>query len=115
MKKLLTILLFWGVSGNAISQNVVLINPFDVPKGQEAAAIAYWEKARDFLKNQPGYVSTKLHQTQNPKARFHIINVAEWKSPKDFKVAIQKMNKELEPAKIEGLKFYPSLYKVIRE
>ncbi len=95
-------------------KHVTLINPFEVPKGEEQAAIAHWEKARNFLKSQPGYISTKLHRSIQPDARFHMINVAEWESEEAFKAAIKNMSRELEPANIKGLRFYPALYEAIR-
>ena len=98
----------------ANASNIVLINPFEVPKGKEEAALQHWEKARDFLKTQPGYVSTRLHRSIQPNARFHMINVAEWESEEAFQTAIAKMNKTLGPANIKGLKFYPALYEEIR-
>lgn len=38
-----------------------------------------WEMARDFLNDQTGYVSTKLHQSLSPDAKYLLINGAEWK------------------------------------
>jgi hypothetical protein len=36
---------------------VILINPFEVPEGKEEDALAFWEKATDFMRLQPGYIS----------------------------------------------------------
>ena len=41
--------------------DVVLINAFEVPAGDAEAFIAAWEKTRDYLRTQPGYVDTALH------------------------------------------------------
>ena len=97
------------------SEPVVLINPFVVPEGRESEAIAFWEQARDFLKEQPGYISTNLHRTIQPGATFYLINVAVWESPEAFRAATQKMRNELNLPRIEGLAADPALYEVIRE
>jgi heme-degrading monooxygenase HmoA len=56
---------------------VTLINPFEVPKGKEEAVLKMWEKAAEFMKKQPGFVSTRLHRALSPEARFHLINVVQ--------------------------------------
>jgi hypothetical protein len=38
---------------------VTLINPFEVPAGKEAEAVAFWEKVAAFMKQQPGFISTR--------------------------------------------------------
>ena len=57
---------------------VVLINAFEVPMGEDEAFLRGWEAARDVMQRQAGYVSTRLHQSLDPTARFRFINVAEW-------------------------------------
>lgn len=97
------------------TQYTTLINSFEVPNGKLEESIIYWEACRDFLKNQPGYISTKLHQSIKDDSRFLLVNVAIWESPKAFMEASSKMSKELGVAPPEGLMANPSLYDVIRE
>ncbi|MBV7440020.1 antibiotic biosynthesis monooxygenase [Weeksellaceae bacterium TAE3-ERU29] len=97
------------------NKQVTLINPFEVPAGKLDASIQYWEACRDFLKQQPGYVSTKLHQSLKDDATFQLVNIAVWESPEGFMKATTKMRKELGVPPVEGLKPHPSLYKMIRE
>ncbi|MCB9958502.1 MAG: antibiotic biosynthesis monooxygenase [Rhodospirillaceae bacterium] len=94
---------------------VVLINTFEVPEDQIDAAIAGWTAARDFLSEQPGYVGTALHRALAPNARFGLINVARWRSPADFQVAIAKMQAAHVFPDIPGLVYTPGLYRVIAE
>ena len=97
---------------NAMS-TVVLINAFEVPAGQDEAFLRGWEAARDFMQRQAGYVSTRLHQSLDPTARFRFINVAEWASPADFQAALN----DPEFVKLrQAIPFahYPSVYQVIR-
>lgn len=97
------------------SEYVTLINSFEVPAGKLEESVIFWEACRDFLKTQPGYVSTKLHQSLKTDARFQLVNVAIWETPQDFMTASGKMSKELGVAPVEGLKPNASLYTVIRE
>lgn len=97
------------------SEHITLINPFEVPQGKLEESIVYWEACRDFLKKEPGYISTKLHQSIKDGSKFMLINVAVWESPKAFTEASQKMAKELGVAPPEGLKATPSLYNEIRD
>lgn len=94
--------------------DVTLINVFEVPAGQEQRAIAAWEEARDFLKTQPGYVTTTLHQAITPDARFALINVATWTSAEAFAEATRRMREAGVFPAIEGLKINPALYRVVR-
>lgn len=95
--------------------HITLINPFEVPEGKIEESIVYWEACRDFLKKEPGYISTKLHKSIKEGSKFELINVAVWESPKAFTEASQKMAKELGVLPPEGLKANPSLYSVISE
>lgn len=100
------------------AENIILINPFNVPDGKLDASIQYWEKARNFLSGQPGYVSTKLHASVQPNAEYQLINVAEWETAEAFKTATQKMRSHFKANKImppKGLKPNPALYTVIRK
>lgn len=97
------------------SKHITLINSFEVPPGKVAESIKYWEDCRDFLKVQPGYISTKLHQSIKEDARFLLVNVAIWESPKAFMDATKKMQKAIGAPPVEGLKPNASLYTVIRE
>jgi len=99
----------------AASAQVTLINVFEVPEGEIDASIAAWEEARDFLSDQPGYISTALHQSLQPDARFQLINVARWETEQDFAEAIERMRREEVFPEIEGLRTNAALYRVIRE
>ncbi|KHT63720.1 antibiotic biosynthesis monooxygenase [Photobacterium gaetbulicola] len=102
------------LAATSASAEVTLINPFHVPKAHEQDVLEHWEKARDFLAEQPGYISTTLHRSIQPNSQFHYINVAKWESESDFKSAISAMNKSLPPLNISEVEFYPALYEVIR-
>jgi heme-degrading monooxygenase HmoA len=43
--------------------SVVLINAFEVPDGQEEQFLADWQHAADWMRQQPGFLSSRLHQS----------------------------------------------------
>ena len=93
---------------------VTLINPFEVPADKLDEAIAMWEQARDYLMQQPGYISTELHQAMAPDAPFPLVNVAKWESIEAFMSATKNMQAEGNIPRIEGVRGGPQLYTVIR-
>ncbi|KPF75596.1 hypothetical protein IP78_13620 [Brevundimonas sp. AAP58] len=102
-------------SSVARAQEVILINVFEVPEGQVEETIEAWEVARSFLSQQPGYVSTTLHRSITPDARFELINVAVWSSPEAFRSASERMVSEAIMPPVAGLRFSPALYTVVRQ
>ena len=92
----------------------VLINSFEVEDGALEETIVFWEKARDFLKDQPGYISTRLHQSILPDARFQLVNVAQWESPETFKAAIGAMRESNLGGEMKAITSHASLYRPIR-
>lgn len=93
--------------------DVTLINVFEVPEGALDEAIAMWTKSRDFLQTQPGYVSTALHQSIAPDAKFALINIAIWESAEAFEAATAAMRANGAAPQIDGLSFTPGLYTVV--
>lgn len=101
--------------GNGESE-VVVINPIEVPKGKEKLAIEIWDNFASYFRKQPGYLGTKLHRTIDPKAKFHLVNVARWKSAKHFFNAlnsdeIQKLGEGFP----KDMPHYPSIYEIVRK
>jgi antibiotic biosynthesis monooxygenase len=94
--------------------SVVLINVFEVPPGKVAETIQSWEKSRDFLAEQPGYLHTRLHQNRDSNGRFQLVNIARWRSAADFEAATAKMRETLPNALPEGTVATPALYDVVR-
>ncbi len=95
--------------------SVILINPFDIPEGKEEEALAFWELAADFMREQPGFLSTGLHKAVVPWAHFKLINVAEWESAEHFEAVINSTEfKDLTGPYMELFPHYPGLYEVVR-
>jgi len=95
-----------------MTEPVVLINAFEVPAGDAGKFIAAWEKTRDYLEIQPGYLDTALHQSLNPGADF--VNIARWATAEDFTAAIQSAGFRAAAVGLAGYPPHPSLYRVVR-
>ncbi len=94
---------------------VTLINPFEIPKGKEDEALAFWERVAEYMRKQPGFISTRLHRSLVPWARFHLINFAEWESIEHFEaVANSEEFKLLVGTYMQVFPHFPGLYEVIR-
>lgn len=91
---------------------VVLINAFEVPEGEDEAFLQGWERARQFLSTQEGYLSTKLHRSLAPAADFRFVNVALWQSAQLFQAATAQPEFRNAPV---PFRFHASLYEVVRE
>jgi heme oxygenase (mycobilin-producing) len=93
---------------------VVLINPFEVPEGKEQEFLKQWRAAAEHLRHAPGFLSTRLHESLDPQAKFRFINVAEWESPQHFQAAIrtdvfQQISRKMPFAAS------PALYRIVAE
>jgi heme oxygenase (mycobilin-producing) len=93
--------------------SVTLINPFEVPTGQDVEFIAGWERANDHLSKQPGYLSTSLHRNVGPDPDFRFVNVARWASAEAFTAAITAP--EFRAAAHVPYPAHPALYTAIAE
>jgi hypothetical protein len=68
---------------------VLLINPFEVPGGEDDGFLAGWDAARATLVRQQGHLGTRLHRATGPAA-FRFVDVARWSSPLMFARALQR-------------------------
>ncbi len=93
--------------------SVILINPFDVSEEtDDEEFLRGWERAAEYMRQQPGFVSSRLHRALAPGARFRFINVAEWASPQDFQSAVG--SEEFRAIAHGGAPGSPALYEVVR-
>ena len=65
--------------------SVVLINVFTVDTEDEEALVAAWSHDAEFMKVQPGYISTQLHKGIGGSSTY--INYAVWESVESFRNA----------------------------
>jgi heme-degrading monooxygenase HmoA len=97
-----------------VTEPVILINAFEVPGDQAGQFIAAWEKTRDYLRSQPGYIDTTLHQALTPEADFQFVNVARWQTAEAFLAATQSPGFLESAIGLVGYRPHPSLYRVVR-
>jgi heme oxygenase (mycobilin-producing) len=94
------------------AEPVVLINAFEVPEGEDEAFLEGWERAREILSTQEGYLSTKLHRSLSPTADFRFVNIALWESAQAFQAATSQPEFRKAAAPYP---FHAALYEVVRE
>lgn len=96
-----------------MAEPVVLINAFEVPGADAERFVTAWQRVRDYLQAQPGYVDTALHQAVTPDADFQFVNIARWATAQDFMTAIQSPGFRQAAADLAGYRSHPSLYKIV--
>jgi heme-degrading monooxygenase HmoA len=79
---------------------VVLVNVFQVAEQDVAALLEAWEADANWMKQQPGYISTQLHQGIAGSTVF--LNYAVWESVAHFRAAFTH------PDFQSALEYYPS-------
>ena len=79
---------------------VVLVNIFQVAQADIAALMSAWEADANWMKRQPGYISTQLHRGIAGSTVF--MNYALWESAAHFRAAFTH------PEFQEALAHYPS-------
>ncbi len=65
--------------------SVVLINVFTIDPADESDLLTAWAHDAEFMKAQPGYISTQMHKGIGGSATF--INYAVWESVESFRAA----------------------------
>jgi heme-degrading monooxygenase HmoA len=64
---------------------VILVNVFHVAEADIPALLKAWEHDANWMKKQPGYISTQLHQAIGGSTVF--LNYAVWESVSHFRAA----------------------------
>lgn len=64
---------------------VVLINVFTLDKADEPAFLQAWQDDAQFMKQQPGFISTQLHRALGESPTY--LNYAVWETTSHFRAA----------------------------
>ena len=64
---------------------VVLVNVFTLDKADEQAFLQAWQNDAQFMKRQPGFISTQLHRAIGDSPTY--LNYAVWETTADFRAA----------------------------
>ena len=91
---------------------VTLINVFEVPQDREEEFLAGWQRTAEFMRQQPGFHSTRLHASLSDEAQFRYVNVAEWESPAAFQRAVSQDAFRAVAREIAFAEAHPSLYRL---
>jgi heme-degrading monooxygenase HmoA len=92
--------------------DAVLINPFDVPPGEDAAFTEAWERAATLLRRHPGFHASRLYRSVTDEADFRWVNVARWETAAAFGAAAQDPEFQA-AARAMPHRGHPMLYEVI--
>jgi hypothetical protein len=68
---------------------VLLIEPFEVPAGEDERFLAGWERVRGVFAARQGYLGTRLHRSLGP-ADFPLVAIVRWSSPLMYARALQQ-------------------------
>jgi heme-degrading monooxygenase HmoA len=93
------------------SQGVTMLNPFEVPDGEDERFVAGWQRARAALADQRGYLGTRLHRSVGDSP-FRFVNLARWSSPLMFARATQRPEFRV-AADALRVPAHPALYSVV--
>lgn len=70
---------------NSEASPVILVNLFRVDESDVPALLKAWEHDANWMKQQPGYISTQLHRALGESLMF--LNYAVWESTAHFRTA----------------------------
>jgi len=73
-----------------------------------------YDRANDYLKAQPGHVSTTLHRAMSANAPFRFVNVAKWKTVDDFRKATQSNEYQEASGWLGAYPVYAAAYDTVR-
>jgi heme-degrading monooxygenase HmoA len=93
------------------TQGVTLINPFEVAEEDDERFLAGWQRVRNVLAAQRGYLGTRLHRSVGP-ADLRFVNCARWSSPLMFFRATQ-LPQFQQAAAAMPFPSHPALYLVV--
>ncbi|TIS45990.1 antibiotic biosynthesis monooxygenase [Mesorhizobium sp.] len=79
---------------------LVLVNVFTLDRADERTFLQAWQNDANFMKRQPGFISTQLHRAIGESPTY--LNYAVWESTADFRAAFTH------PEFIAKLSAYPS-------
>lgn len=73
-----------------------------------------WEKANAYLRKQPGFVSTTLHQAASASPDFRFVNISRWESDDAFRSATQSQGFREASGRLLPFPVHASVYEIVR-
>jgi heme-degrading monooxygenase HmoA len=97
---------------------ITLINLFDVRASDVDHFLDEWRERGQYMGQQPGFRSLRLHRALDPDSRFQLVNVAEWDSAEALHAAIsqdffqQSAQRSVQEFAVAA---HPAIYRVVFE
>ena len=79
---------------------VVLVNVFTLDKSDEPTFLEVWRDDAEFMKRQPGFISTQLHRAIGESPTY--LNYAVWESTAAFRAAFTSSRVRGETLRLSG-------------
>jgi heme-degrading monooxygenase HmoA len=96
------------------TKQCIVVVAYEVTHEDSKRFLDSWEKAIAFLKKQPGFVSTALHQAISANPDFRFVNVSHWESDDAFRAATQSPDFRAASGRLETFPVHASAYEVVR-
>jgi heme-degrading monooxygenase HmoA len=99
------------------SGGVTLMNRFRVAPEHDDTFLALWTRTSQYFREQPGFVSLRLHRAVSTDAEYRWVNVANWDSEEHFRAA-HTSEKFRAAVTLPGWEKFPSspmLYQVVTQ
>ena len=72
-----------------------------------------WKRANDYLKEQPGYLRSELHQAVSANPDFRYVNIGCWETADDFRAATQSNGFREASGSLEAYPIHASAYELL--
>lgn len=73
-----------------------------------------WDRANDYLREQPGFVTTALHKAESANPDFRFVNIGCWESADHFRDATQSSGFRKAAGQLEAYPIHASVYEIVR-
>ncbi len=94
-------------------QKCTAIVAYEVTAEDREKFLNAWKRADDYLRQQPGYISSSLHEAASANPDFRFVNVGCWASADDFRNATQSMGFKEASGALEAYPIHAAAYEVV--
>ena len=98
----------------AEKQQLTAIVAYEVAHEDRKRFLDSWEKANEFLKKQPGFISTALHEAVSANPDFRFVNISSWESDDAFRKATLSQEFREVNGRLAPFPVHASAYEVVR-
>jgi heme-degrading monooxygenase HmoA len=89
--------------------HIWLINPFEITEAQIPDVLDMWDKAKDHMVAKQGFINARLFKTNQPSARYGLVNVSQWQSADLFMQALDDKAYDRHRERSMNYTLHPSL------